>query len=183
MTQMAINIAQDASEVTKKTGASSIDDLQGGGAAIAAHLKGALSLLPELKERKALLSMHMNILKALIKGIEGMSTLKSMNSRRLLSHLRPQSARVLPIGRRNLETDKGTNPRSDQGHREGQRASRQAQVLPTMVPSHRSRSRKSRSRKLHPSARSRWRRHYAHQIHQGTTFAPRCTGKETQTNK
>jgi hypothetical protein len=61
---------EDANEVTKKTGASSIDDLQGGSASIAAHLKGALALLPELKERKALLTMHMNILKALIKGIE-----------------------------------------------------------------------------------------------------------------
>jgi sec1 family domain-containing protein 1 len=29
-----------------------------------------MALLPELKERKALLTMHMNILKALIKGIE-----------------------------------------------------------------------------------------------------------------
>lgn len=61
---------EDANEITKKTGASSIEDLQGGGASIAAHLKGALALLPELKERKALLTMHMNILKALIKGIE-----------------------------------------------------------------------------------------------------------------
>jgi hypothetical protein len=61
---------EDAGEITKKTGSSSIDDLQGGGASVAAHLKGALALLPELKERKALLSMHMNILKALMKGIE-----------------------------------------------------------------------------------------------------------------
>jgi hypothetical protein len=61
---------EDAKEITNKTGASSIDDLQGGGASIAAHLKGALAALPELKERKALLTMHMNILKALIKGIE-----------------------------------------------------------------------------------------------------------------
>ncbi|KAF2744129.1 putative Golgi transport protein Sly1 [Sporormia fimetaria CBS 119925] len=59
---------EDANEITKKTGTSSIDDLQGGN--IAAHLKGALAALPELKERKALLTMHMNILKALIKGIE-----------------------------------------------------------------------------------------------------------------
>jgi hypothetical protein len=66
---------EDANEVTRKTGASSIEDLDGGG--IAAHLKGALSLLPELKERKALLAMHMNILKALIKGIEGPSELST----------------------------------------------------------------------------------------------------------
>ncbi|KAH7135590.1 SEC1 family transport protein-like protein SLY1 [Dendryphion nanum] len=61
---------EDQSEVTRKTGTSSLDDLQGGSGAIAAHLKGALALLPELKERKATLSMHMNILKALVKGIE-----------------------------------------------------------------------------------------------------------------
>ena len=64
---------EDQSEVTKKTGASSVDDLQSGTGAIAAHLKGALALLPELKERKATLSMHMNILKSLVKGIEGMT--------------------------------------------------------------------------------------------------------------
>lgn len=49
---------EDANEVTRKTGASSIDDLQGGGASIAAHLKGALAVLPELKERKANLTMQ-----------------------------------------------------------------------------------------------------------------------------
>jgi hypothetical protein len=59
---------EDANEVTKKTGASSIDDLQG--STVAANLKGALAALPELKERKAMLTQHMNILKALIKGIE-----------------------------------------------------------------------------------------------------------------
>lgn len=61
---------EDASEVTKKTGASSIDDLQGNGTSIATHLKGAMALLPELRARKENLTMHMNILKALIKGIE-----------------------------------------------------------------------------------------------------------------
>lgn len=58
---------EESKEITRKTGASSLDDIQG--ASIAAHLKGALALLPELKERKALLTMHMNILTAIMKGI------------------------------------------------------------------------------------------------------------------
>jgi hypothetical protein len=64
---------EEASAVTKQTGASSIDEL-GGAGSVAAHLKGALALLPELKERKATLTMHMNILKSLISGIESKSS-------------------------------------------------------------------------------------------------------------
>jgi hypothetical protein len=96
---------QDAENVTKRTGSNSIEDLNSESNQFAAHLKGAISLLPELRERKTTLESHMSILEAVMDGIKQRKLDEFFQLEEELSKL--SSSQVLDII---TATDKGADP-------------------------------------------------------------------------
>ena len=95
----------DANDITKKTGASSIEDLQNDTSASAQHLKAAITLLPELRERKAVLDMHMNILAGLLTGIKNRQLDNYFQmEENIMKQTKPQILEVL------TDQAKGTEP-------------------------------------------------------------------------
>lgn len=95
----------DASEITKKAGGSSIEDLQNDNSSSAQHLKSAIGLLPELRERKALLDMHMNILAGLLTGIKNRQLDNYFQMEENI--MKQTSAQMLEVLN---DKDKGNNP-------------------------------------------------------------------------
>lgn len=57
----------ESAEIIRKTGANSIEDLQNDASSSAAHLRAAITQLPELRERKAGLDMHVTIATEILK--------------------------------------------------------------------------------------------------------------------
>jgi sec1 family domain-containing protein 1 len=94
----------DAEDVTKRTGVNSIEDLDDSSAS-AAQLKAAITLLPELRERKATLDMHMNIATALLKGIQGRKLDMFFQTEEEI--MKQSGSEILALIK---DTDKGTNP-------------------------------------------------------------------------
>ena len=97
----------DSAAITAKTGLTSIDDIQNDPSLQAQHLKTAVTLLPELQARKAIMDMHMEVLGALIKGIQN----RSLDSyfeleQNITKQTKPQMLALLKEAKGSNATDK-----------------------------------------------------------------------------
>lgn len=115
---------EESAAITKKTGVTDLDDLQMDTSASAQHLKAALTVLPELRERKVTLDMHMNILAAILSAIQKRSLNVSIEMIDSVHHRVVNVANTMNIGIlldrvECYETDEGTGSRTYQRQREG----------------------------------------------------------------
>lgn len=135
---------EESAAITKKTGVTDLEDLQNDTSASAQHLKAALTVLPELRERKVTLDMHMNILAAILSAIQKRSLNVSCATIRLalLRLLIIVFAGFLCCRVQRDEADEGASTRNYQRQGEGL-SDRQAATLHCLVPQHRNRHPKS----------------------------------------
>lgn len=97
---------EDTASITKKTGVADLEDLQNDTGASAQHLKAAITLLPEMRERKGILDMHMNILAALLSGIKDRQLDNYFQMEE--SIMKQPKAQIMEIIK---DDNKGTDPR------------------------------------------------------------------------
>lgn len=97
---------EDTQALTRTTGVADIESLmQGETGHSAQHLKAAITMLPEMRERKSTLDMHMNILAALLTGIKNRQLDNYFQiEETVMKHTKAQILEIIKDG------DKGTDP-------------------------------------------------------------------------
>jgi hypothetical protein len=98
---------EEAEAITKKTGVSDFEDLENDTSASAQHLKAAITLLPELRERKATLDIHMNILAAVLGEIQNRQLDNYFQlEENVMKQTKAQMLELIKTGDKGLPTDK-----------------------------------------------------------------------------